>query len=74
MNGVVPVAVNAMPFQAHGGHLRVGDGDPGRVFAAVEFRVPLARAWREVTDGDGEARASRQLLQFPLPQAEADKP
>lgn len=37
VNGVVPVAVKAMPLQADGSHLHVGDGDTGRVLAAVEF-------------------------------------
>ena len=37
LESVVPVAVKAMPLQAHGGHLRVGDGDTGRILAAVEF-------------------------------------
>ena len=37
VDGVVPVAVEAMPCELHGGELRVGDGDPRRVAPAVEF-------------------------------------
>src|ERR1035437_8501583 len=33
--------------------------------------VPLARAWREMTHRDGETRTIRELLQCPLPEAQA---
>ena len=38
MNRVVPVAVEPMPLEAHGGELRVRDGDAAGILAAIEFR------------------------------------
>ena len=38
MNRVVPVAVEPMPLEAHGGELRVRDGGAAGILAAIEFR------------------------------------
>jgi hypothetical protein len=37
VNRVIPVAVEAMPFEAHGGELRVGHGHTTRVASAIQL-------------------------------------
>jgi hypothetical protein len=37
LNRLIPVAVKAMPFQAHGGDLHAGRGDDARMTAAMQF-------------------------------------
>ena len=56
VNRIVPVAVEAMPFEADRGHLRVGDGDAARIVAAIEFRSdaeprPAVRRANQAHDG-----------------------
>jgi len=37
VNRVIPVTVEAMPFELNGRQLRIGDGDAARVRAAIQF-------------------------------------
>ena len=37
VNRVIPVAVEAMPFEAHRGHLRVRYSDAARIAAAIQL-------------------------------------
>ena len=37
VNRVIPVTVEAMPFETHRGHLGVRHSDPARIVAAIQF-------------------------------------
>ena len=37
VNRVIPVAVKAMPFEAHGGKLRIGHGHATGVASAIQL-------------------------------------
>ena len=63
VNGVVPIAVKAMAFQADGGQLRVGHSDAGWVTAAVEFgadvQTSAAMGGADQADDGGEVHERR---------------
>ena len=70
MDRVVPVAVEAMPLEAHGRELRVGHGDTAGILSAVAFR-PDAQA-RPAVGGPDETDDRREVDERRAPAVHGD--